>query len=181
MARDTLITEPLNSLLKKITELEEIILSLDIIFADLTGLLPFTKKNKRKVRNVIRGRVFARTQKKLQDMNKLNSEITGLFGFYEVHRKLTPRSRFALAKKRWTTASRRVYLSALGKFLDFNIEGTIMKRLHEEKYEETTEEEINGLRKTAINGFLAILTPLKKEIDNIQHEHKSRGLSKKLF
>ena len=181
---DPIIMDPLNSMSNKLSELRNIFLSLNIIIDNLIAEVPFSAEKKRKVRRIIRGRFYARTQQKLRDMNKLDSEISGLFNFYEsAGAKLSRRSMFQEAKNDWTVKekeNRRVYLSSIGVYLDYNIEGLIMKRLNEKKFEETTTEELKELKEKA-TGYLAIVESTKLSIKNVKEQYQATGIDRSIF
>ena len=181
--KDPIVIKPLNSLDENLQDLKEALLSLGLIIDNLIGKLPFTEKNKREIRNIIRGGFFSRTDKKLEDMNRLDSEITGLLDFYESNGgKLNYKSLFKQAKDYWTKEKdhRKVYVSTLSKYLDFNIEGTIIKRLNEENYQETTPEELRDLKRK-LNSYLLIVTNTLTSITNVKKQYQVVGINRTVF
>lgn len=182
--KDPNILKPLNFIAEKLQEMEEILISLDLTAEKIREQVPFSVKNEAKVRRLIRGGVFSRTQRKLAKLNQNDAQITDKFQFYTgLGGKLNPSSEFSQAKDFWLKTNkdnRKVYLSAIGLYLSYNMEGRIMKRLNEKKYAETTKEELAELRKK-IASFISIVVKIKKEVKLVISDYKTAGLHQSVF
>ncbi len=203
--KDPNILKPLNFIAEKLEEMEEILISLDLTMEKIMSEFQFksdtasyeSDRRRAKIRRLIRGGVFSRTQRKLAKLNQNDAQITDKFQFYtSLGGKLNPRSEFSQAKDFWVKTNkdnRKVYLSAIGLYLSYNMEGRIIEELKKKDYVERYKVtgalwrpnamrsvDLEELRKK-IASFISIVVKAKKEVKSVISDYKMSGLHQRVF
>jgi ribosomal protein S17E len=102
--------------------------------------------------------------------------------------KLNLRSEFSQAKDYWVKTNRdarRAYLSTIGVYLSYNLEGRIIKelvRIQDKKMDkdQMTSAELKELRKK-IAGFIGMVVKTRKDVRLIISDYELSGLHQSVF
>lgn len=184
--QDPRIKEPLNKINSDLKQLEENLVSVQIVIKELIQHFPFTKENKKKCLKILKGGFFTMfgvgtLSKKITGIGKLEGDLnTNIIALNDYLRSGGPKSRageFLDAHTYWINNAKKVatYRAAIIKYLSWADDSIVYQALRQEPIGQVSLEDLNNLDRY-VTGFLTLVNKLKGHIEVYLGKYQAGGI-----